>query len=259
MGSCLDTYLRVSASSRLESSKTLGYQTSHSLRTSTLRRPNPAPAPLQLRLAVPWLVGLLQSLASVLFCRWPAPAAQLEAGRLCISANVNFLILRAAVAYGLPLAASLVLILVAAGQIGRRHWPSGYMVTHGFEEACLSTRCEAICLQNQKLEANSNPQVRPGFYLASFFRKKQVSKAYRRNTFDRKKNPKGINKIKADEVDAVAVRLASGVSWINGESGLLPHASVSSQIPDMQAGSTSISEFGLSGYGLLRDRNMVGA
>ncbi|KAF5403626.1 hypothetical protein PHET_02869 [Paragonimus heterotremus] len=94
LGSSLDTYLRL-------------------LKPRWYGQTGGRPATKRIKLAAPWIVAYLQTIAQVLLGD-PFPPSQLDQTRFCVCPDVNFLILRTCMAFALPLLVSIVLLFMAA-------------------------------------------------------------------------------------------------------------------------------------------------
>ncbi|CAH8475633.1 unnamed protein product [Heterobilharzia americana] len=91
LGSSLDTYFRLTKPRWFTSTKNASGK--HGLT-------------IQLKIAAPWIVSILQTGAQIILSD-PFPPAYLEDGRFCTSPDINFLILRTLVAFLLPLLTSI--------------------------------------------------------------------------------------------------------------------------------------------------------
>ncbi|CAH8484981.1 unnamed protein product [Heterobilharzia americana] len=101
LGSSLDTYFRLTKPRWFTSTKNASGK--HGLT-------------IQLKIAAPWIVSILQTGAQIILSD-PFPPAYLEDGRFCTSPDINFLILRTLVAFLLPLLTSIVILFMSAHQI----------------------------------------------------------------------------------------------------------------------------------------------
>lgn len=66
-----------------------------------------------IRLAAPWLISFLQTTVQI-FLGDPLPPVQLQTGRLCVCPDVNFLVLRSLIAFGLPVLVSVIILFLTA-------------------------------------------------------------------------------------------------------------------------------------------------
>ncbi|KAF7261389.1 hypothetical protein EG68_01267 [Paragonimus skrjabini miyazakii] len=99
LGSSLDTYLRL-------------------LKPRWYGQTGGRPATKRIKLAAPWIVAYLQTIAQVLLGD-PFPPSQLDQTRFCVCPDVNFLILRTCMAFVLPLLVSIILLFMAARNLRR--------------------------------------------------------------------------------------------------------------------------------------------
>ncbi|KAF8571374.1 hypothetical protein P879_00202, partial [Paragonimus westermani] len=118
LGSSLDTYLRL-------------------LKPRWYGQTGGRPATKRIKLAAPWIVAYLQTIAQVLLGD-PLPPSQLDQARFCVCPDVNFLILRTCMAFALPLFVSIILLFMAARNL-QRIYGEEFRDRIGAEEANLDS------------------------------------------------------------------------------------------------------------------------
>ncbi|KAA3677446.1 uncharacterized protein DEA37_0002814, partial [Paragonimus westermani] len=104
------------------------------------------PATKRIKLAAPWIVAYLQTIAQVLLGD-PLPPSQLDQTRFCVCPDVNFLILRTCMAFALPLFVSIILLFMAARSL-QRIYGEEFRDRIGAEEANLDSEKSNITEQS---------------------------------------------------------------------------------------------------------------